>query len=288
MTDQASTLRKLAGERPGKTSTPLRVVSITSGKGGVGKSSLAANLACRWARQGRKVLMIDADLGLANLDIIMGLTPKHHLGHVLTGERRLDEVLVEGPEGIHILPAASGVKSLTNLSEEQRMQLVCAVEELEQEFDLVVLDTGAGIASNVRFFNAAAQELLVVVTPEPTSITDAYAVIKVMRKYHGIKRFRLIVNSVQESAEGRAVYFKLSSVTDSFLDDVALTYMGYVFRDPHVSQAVMSRQLLLDQFPASPAAKCIIRVADDFLKDAPPATALSGSMGFFFQRLLQQ
>jgi len=284
MADQAEGLRRMQSEGP----RPVHVLAVTSGKGGVGKTSISANLAYRWARRGRKVLIIDGDLGLANIEVILGLQPRYHLGHVLRGERPASEALVTGPGGIGILPASSGVKSLTRLSETQRMTMVLALEELEDSYDTLILDTGAGIGSNVTFFNAAAQDLIVVVTPEPTSLTDAYAMIKVMSRDHGIKRFRLLVNQVEAAEQGPRVYKQLVTVTDRFLADVTIRYQGHVPRDLHVSQAVMQQKLLLELYPESPSALALGRVADDFLREAATAAPPPGTMGFFWRRLLEQ
>ena len=286
MADQAEGLRQMKGEVDG--ARRVRVIAITSGKGGVGKTSIATNLAYRFARRGRDVLMIDGDLGLANIEVILGLQPRYHLGHVLRGERAASEVLVTGPGGFRILPASSGVKSLTHLTEEQRVGLVCALDELEDVYDTLILDTGAGIGSNVTFFNAAAQDLIVVVTPEPTALTDAYAMIKVMSRDHGMKRFRLLVNEVDEPAQGPRVYKQLVTVADRFLVDVAIRYQGCVPRDLHVGHAVMAQKLLLERYPESPAALAIARVADDLVRESATAAPPPGTMGFFWRRLLEQ
>jgi len=287
MVDQAETLRRMS-EATGAGGRPVRVVAITSGKGGVGKTAIATNLAFRWACRGRDVLLVDADLGLANVEVILGLEPRWHLGHVLSGERTPKEVMLEGPGGLSILPASSGVKSLTHLSEEQRMQLVCALEEIEDSFDTLVLDTGAGIGSNVTFFNAAAQDVVVVVTPEPTSITDAYAMIKVMSRDHGLRRFRLLVNQVEGREQGLEVYRGFVGVVDRFLADVTVRYQGCVPRDPAVGRAVMERRLLLRGHPEAPAAQAVARLADDFLREAAKTGPPVGTMGFFWRRLLEQ
>ena len=287
MTDQAATLRDMASGAGDASSTPVKVIAITSGKGGVGKTSVSCNLGYAWSQQGRRVLIVDGDLGLANIEILLGIRPRRHLGHVLTGEAHISDVLVEGPGGMWILPASSGVKSLTSLSEDERLRLVLALEDIEDQFDVLILDTAAGIGENVMFFTSAAQDVVVVVTPEPTAITDAYATIKVMSRSHGIKRVRLLVNQVRSSAEARHVYDQLVSVADTFLPDVMLTYQGYVFRDPNVSRAVVAQVPLLERYPTSPAAGCMLRIADDYLAEDAAATP-AGTMGFFWRRLLEQ
>jgi flagellar biosynthesis protein FlhG len=189
--DQADGLRTLKAqtepapsppERPGKRPLPKcpRVISITSGKGGVGKTNVVANLAFAFTRMGRKVLVLDADLGLANIDILLGLTPQYTIEHFLRGEKSLSEIMTKGPGGMSILPASSGVYELVNLNEAEKLFLLNEVDLIADQIDLLLIDTGAGISSNVLYFNTAAQESIVIATPEPTSITDAYALIKVL------------------------------------------------------------------------------------------------------------
>ena len=290
MGDQAATLREMARAHEGGgggDGDGVRVVAVTSGKGGVGKTSLSTNLAYAWSQAGRRVLLVDGDLGLANVEILLGLQPRQHLGHVLSGDASISDVLVEGPGGMSILPASSGVKSLTHLSEEEHMRFVLAMEEVEDDFDLLVLDTAAGIGDNVMFFVSASQDVFVVVTPEPTSITDAYATIKVMSRSHGVKRCRLLINQVKDADEALHVYNQLVSVADTFLTDVSIKYQGFVAKDPNVPRAVIAQNLLLESKPESPAAECVDRVARDYLSEASSPTPV-GSMGFFWRRLLEQ
>ncbi len=179
----------------------VRVISVTSGKGGVGKTCCVVNLAISLAREGKRVLVFDADLGLCNLDVMLGLSPKYNINHVLRGEKQIEDVIVKGPEGIMVIPAASGISELTNLNAEQRLALTSSMEMLDKDVDIMIIDTGAGISNNVMFFNTAAQEIIVVVTPEPTSLTDAYALMKVLMKKHGEKSFKLLVNTARGEKE---------------------------------------------------------------------------------------
>jgi len=179
-----------------------QVISITSGKGGVGKTSIVANMAILLSSMGRKVLVFDADLGLANIDVMLGLSSKYNINHLLHGDCDINDIMIEGPSGIRIIPASSGIQELSVLSYEQQLAIVNALDNFNDDFDYMLIDTGAGISGNVTYFNSAAQRIIVVVTPEPTSLTDAYALIKVMRTRYNIKRFEIFVNNVLSAYEG--------------------------------------------------------------------------------------
>ncbi len=264
----------------------MQVYSITSGKGGVGKTNLICNMALRFAELGKRVLLIDADLGLANVDIVMGLKPKATLADLFDGSAELTDLLVPGPGGVTVLPASSGVQEMAYLSDDQILLFMGALEELDRDFDILLVDTGAGIGKNVLYFNAAAQEVMVVSTPEPTSMTDAYAVMKVLAQRHDVKRFHLIVNMVPDRKTALRVYRHLTTVADTHLPDVVIDYLGHVLRDPAVSQAVVDRQLLLQSAPESPASGCIRELVDTLVTDSTDRP-ISGNMQFFWRRLLQ-
>ncbi len=264
----------------------MQVYSITSGKGGVGKTNLICNMALRFAELGKRVLLIDADLGLANVDIVMGLKPKATLADLFDGSAELTDLLVPGPGGVTVLPASSGVQEMAYLSDDQILLFMGALEELDRDFDILLVDTGAGIGKNVLYFNAAAQEVMVVSTPEPTSMTDAYAVMKVLSQRHDVKRFHLIVNMAPDRKTALRVYRHLTTVADTHLPDVVIDYLGHVLRDPAVSEAVVDRQLLLQNAPESPAAECIRELVDTLAADSTDRP-ISGNMQFFWRRLLQ-
>jgi flagellar biosynthesis protein FlhG len=276
--DQAEGIRKMQA-RP-----PVQVLSVTSGKGGVGKTSMVTNLAVRMARRGRRVLVIDADLGLANVDILFGIAPRWNLTHVLAGEKRVDDVLVAGPAGVHVLPAPTGVQEVTQLSDEQKWLLLGEMDALEDRFDTVIIDTGAGIGSNVLYFASAANDVLVVSNPEPTALTDAYAAIKVLSQKCGVKKFKLLVNSVANEAAAREVYEKLGQVADRFLR-ISLEYVGHVVRDENVNRAILAQKPLVELYPSSPAARCVAAVADRLMGE--PAPRPDGGLKFLWRKLFR-
>lgn len=287
--DQAVTLRDMTEK-----TTPYgavaqgatRVIAVSSGKGGVGKTNSVVNLAVAFARMGRKVLLLDADLGLGNLDVLLGLTPRYNIGHLLRGEKTLAEVIVRGPEGVLILPASSGVYELTDLGVEDRLALQCSIENLNIDIDIMIIDTGAGISNNVLFFNTAAQEIVVVVSPEPTSITDAYALMKVLFQRHGERRFRLLVNTVRSRSEALGVYRKISLAAERFLG-ISVDFLGFVLSDANVPKAVVRQRAVLDLYPDSKASRCYMEIADTI--DALPAgDTLKGGMQFFWRQVLER
>ncbi|HEY4706962.1 MAG TPA: MinD/ParA family protein [Thermodesulfobacteriota bacterium] len=261
-----------------------RVISVSSGKGGVGKTNSVANLAIAFSRLGKRVLLLDADLGLGNLDVLLGLAPRFNIGHLLRGEKTIEEVLVDGPEGVKILPASSGVQELTDLSTEERLSLASHLEGLEELFDIMIIDTGAGISSNVLFFNVSAQEIMVVVTPEPTSITDAYALMKVLLNKHGERRFKLLVNEVKSRREGQDVYRKISLAAERFLN-ISVEYIGCVLLDENILKSVIRQKAVIELYPESKASQCYQEIAREIC-DLPVQSGLKGGMQFFWRQFL--
>ena len=283
--DQANGLREMVlRERDGR--PPLRVVAVTSGKGGVGKTNIACNLAVLAARGGRKVLLLDADLGLANADIVLGVAPHHHLGHLLDSSVPLDEVMAEGPHGLRIIGASTGVQELTRLDDAQKLRLVEALEAIEDRFDLVIIDCGAGIGDNVLFFAGAAQEAVLVVSPEPTSLTDAYAAVKVLSQQADVDSFAVVVNPVPTEAHGREVFSKLTRVTERFLQ-ARVRFGGWVPRDENLQRALMAQRPVVELFPRSPASRALGTLLAQVVDRAPPA-ALQGGLKFLWQRIQRE
>ena len=267
------------------TPRPIRVIAVSSGKGGVGKSTVVVNLAMAFDRMGKRVLIMDADLGLANIDIFLGLTPQQNISHVLQGKRRLQEVLVDGPGNIRIMPASSGVQELTQLTDEQKLMFLEMIDELEHNIDILLIDTGAGISDTVLYFNLAAQEKIIVVTPEPTSLTDAYALIKVLYTRHGERHFRILTNAVENDKAGKAIFSQLSKVADHFLDGISMDYIGSIPRDPSIPLALMQQKPFIELFPQTSAAKAFTALAQKIDKSLPPRNY--GNVQFFWKSLLR-
>ena len=277
--DQASGLRRIVQRRP------VRVIAVTGGKGGVGKTNVSVNLSVAMAASGKKVMLLDADLALANVDVLLGIRTHYNLAHVLSGERTLEEVIIEGPAGMRIVPASSGIKEMSELSTVEHAGLIRAFSELGQDLDVLMIDTAAGISSSVTAYTRAAQEVIVVVCDEPASITDAYALIKVLNRDHGVFRFRILANMAHSVQEGRELFGKLMKVTDRFLD-VTLDYMGAVPYDDYLRKSVQKQKCVVEAFPRSKAAvafKNLVTKADNW----PIPTAAGGHLEFFVERLIQ-
>jgi flagellar biosynthesis protein FlhG len=278
--------RKTASTLNGKKLGPLRVISVTSGKGGVGKSNIVVNLGLALAQKGLKVLLIDADLGLGNLDILLGLTPKFSIQDVLSLRRCLSEVMVEGPAGLKILPASSGIPELARLNESEKLFLLDEMDYYTEDVNVVLIDTGAGISTNVLFFNIAAHERLVVVNNQPPSIADAYALIKVLVNQYGERSFKLLVNGLSHKREAEAVYRSLLKVTERFLNqELSLDYLGYIPFDDAVPQAVIKQQPVLALYPQAPASKSFVELAQS-LWESPGPSGIDGNIKFFWRRFL--
>jgi len=259
---------------------PPRVMAVTSGKGGVGKSNIVANLGLALTLLDYRVLLIDADLGLANLDILLGLTPQYTIQDILSLQQDLSQVIVDGPGGLKILPACSGLPELAELDEFQKMFLLNELDHYSETIDVVLIDTGAGISRNVLFFNLAAQERIIVANGQPTSLTDAYALIKVMVTRYNQTHFKLLVNGVTRPREGEGVYQTLLLATERFLGrEISLEYLGFIPFDESVPKAVMRQQPVLTLYPAAPASQAFIRLARH-LRDLPPTGGIDGSIKF--------
>lgn len=277
MTDQAAGLRRMAQFRP------VKVMAIASGKGGVGKTTVSVNLAIMLARQGRKVMLLDADLGLANVDVMLGLNARRNLSHVITGEATLEEIIIEGPAGIRIVPSASGKHNMLNLAAPEQAGLIHAFGGLTNDVDILLVDNAAGISGSVATFARASHEVIVVVCDEPASLTDAYALIKVLHRHHGVDRFHVLANMAATAHEGRQLYEKLSRVTQRFLD-VTLGFMGVVPNDDYLRKAVQQQQAVVEAYPRSRSALAFRKMADKADKWPHPQLA-SGQLEFFVERL---
>lgn len=255
---------------PAAKASALRLIAVASGKGGVGKTVVSSNLACALGGMGHKVLILDADLGLANVDIVLGLAPRWHIGHVLAGSKTLDEALVQVEQvpNVWVLPAASGISELAEMSDNEKLAFLSIMDGIEQRFDFMIIDNAAGIGSNVVYFTSAGQDILIVLTPEPTAITDAYAAIKVLSSQAAISDFDLIINQVQSREDGEDVFARISAVTARFLD-VNLRLLGTIQRDESVSRAIIAQQALVHLLPQSPASRCIRGIAEKLAERDP-------------------
>lgn len=277
--DQAAGMRRISQPKP------VRVIAVASGKGGVGKTNVSANLGMAMAGMGKEVMLLDADLGLGNVDVMLGVHPVHNLSHVINGERTLEEVIIDGPAGLHIVPAASGIKRMAELTPKEHIGLVRAFSELNNNLDVLIIDTAAGIADSVISLTRAAQEVLIVVCDEPASITDAYALIKVLNQEHGISRFHVLVNMVYSVQQGHELFGKMLKVTDKFLD-VTLDFLGTVPYDEYLRKAIQRQRAVYDAYPRSRSALAFKKLAQAINK-WPMAGAARGHLEFFVERLVQ-
>ncbi len=264
---------------------PPKVIAITSGKGGVGKTNIVANLAVSLASMGKNVFVLDADLGLGNLDVLLGLTPRFNIGHLLRGEKTLEEIAIEGPQGIMIIPAASGIDELTNLDMEKKIGLVSEIGKLDGQMDVMLIDTGAGISQNVLFFSIAAQEIIVIASPEPTSIIDAYALMKVLYLNYGEKRFRLLVNFVKSHKEGLEVYRNISLVAGRYLN-VSIDYLGFIPFDDKLPKAVREQKAIVELFPEAKVNREFTKLAR-FIDELPPPEPKDNIQFFYGEHVLK-
>jgi flagellar biosynthesis protein FlhG len=261
------------------------VLSVTSGKGGVGKTNISVNLALCLSRLGRRCVILDADLGLANVDVVLGIAPEKNLFHVFHEGVSLSEILYPTAYGFSILPAASGVGEMLSLSTGQKLELLEAMDVLEDSIDFLIVDTGAGINDNVLYFNLAVQERLLVVTPEPTSLTDAYALIKILKLRHGVDRFHVLVNMAKNEKTAKDIFAKLYSACDQFLGGISLNFVGSVPFDSSVRQAVIRQEPFCGLAPGSIAALAMDAAARN-VNQWKPQDHLDGNIKFFWKKLL--
>jgi flagellar biosynthesis protein FlhG len=268
-----------------KRNVSARVIAVTSGKGGVGKTSIVANLGYAFTKLGKKVLILDADLGLGNLDVLLGLAPKYNLSHVIMEEKSIEEILIDGPGNMKILPASSGIQELTHLTREQKIQILSQLDLLVDSVDILFIDTAAGISSNVMDFNATAQEIIVVVSPEPTSITDAYALMKVLSLKYSGKVCKLLVNMTSRPEEGRDVFRQLHLVTKRFLD-MDIEYLGSILRDEKVTRGVKNQKIVSELYPNTQASRCFKELARK-IAARPPMKPPRNGTNLFWQHLVQ-
>jgi flagellar biosynthesis protein FlhG len=278
--DQASGLRKMT--TPPR---PVKVIAVASGKGGVGKTNITVNIGVALSSMGKEVLLLDADLGLANIDVMLGLHPQYNLQHVLDGSKTLREIIVEGPSGLKIIPAASGVQKMAELSPAEHAGMIQAFSELDHHIDILMIDSAAGIADSVISFTRAAQEVIVVVCDEPASITDAYALIKLLSRQYNVENFHIIANMARSVQEGRELFNKIAMVCERFLE-VNLDFMGIVPFDEDLRRSVKKQRAVVDYVPRSKAATAFNHLAKK-IDHWPVKKQPRGHMEFFVERLIE-
>ncbi len=276
--DQAANLRRLVLEKKTDSASTTRTIVITSGKGGVGKTSLSVSLAIAIAQDGKSVTLLDADLGLANINVILGIIPKYNLYHVIKGKKKLKDIIIEVPEGIKIIAGASGFQQLANLDVKQRDEFISSIAELAND-DFLIVDTGAGISQNVLSFVMAADEVIVVTTPEPTAITDAYGIIKAIASQSNEKHIKLIVNRAQSVAEGKRVAQRVINIAGQFLN-IKVEELGFVYEDLYVPKSVRNQKPFIVSYPGSKASGCVKIIADRINNKQVEAEKGSGITSF--------
>jgi len=280
MADQAQPLREAVRETRGR----ARVIAVTSGKGGVGKTSTSVNLGIALAQSGARVVVLDADLGLANVEVLLGLNSLYNLQHVIQGERSMREILVQGPGGIYVVPGSSGIARLADLGATARARVLDGLADLQDTADIILIDTMAGIGQNVVAFAAAADEVLLVTTPEPSSIVDGYAMIKTIYQMRNDAVLRLIINMAASEQQAKAVAAKLSRVAQQYLGR-SLSCLGHIPRDPHVAQAVMQTTPFLVRYPRAAASKCVEDLAARLRRQDTGAERRTGFLRRFAESL---
>lgn len=287
MSDQAQTLREMMRAKYDSAIRQTRVITITSGKGGVGKSNFTLNFALALQSRGVKVLVFDADIGLANIDLLMGVTPTYSLYHLLKREKTIHDIIHKGHYGLEFIAGGSGFHDLVRLSEEELDYFADQVSQLHGHVDYILFDTGAGLSKETLKFILAANETVVVTTPEPTAITDAYAIIKMVHAQgHDDIRFRLIVNRVTDPNEGKQTADKISMVAKKFLN-LDIPTLGFVEDDSSVSRAVKKQVPFTVAFPACPASRSIGRIADHFVAAAPTQASAESGVRAFLSKMLK-
>jgi flagellar biosynthesis protein FlhG len=284
--DQAEQLRNIIKEQ-NKKQHLARVITVTSGKGGVGKSNVSVNLAIQLGRLGKRVVVLDADFGLANIEVMLGIRPRYNLADMMFRGRNIREVISPGPENIGFISGGSGLREMTNLSKDQILSLVNMMYELDHLADVVIIDTGAGISDTVIELVASSAEVLLIATPEPTSITDAYALLKTLHRHKDFSgertNIKMVGNRIASYEEGKELYLKLNTVTQKFLG-MKMEYLGAIPYDENLSQAVMKQQPVSMAFPDAPAARALLELAmvlEDEQREISPMDSSKGVTGLF-------
>lgn len=286
MKDQAAGLRKIikkvVKEEPTPSKRKARVITVTSGKGGVGKSNVTLNLAMKLQEKGKKVVVIDADFGLANIEVLFGIVPKFTLLDVIKGDKIITDILLEGPGGIKFISGGSGIQELTNLSDNQLSYFIKNLNLLDKIADVILIDTGAGVSDTVLTFVRTADDIILVATPDPTSVTDAYALIKILKdqaKEEDIPKLNLVVNSVSDDEEGNKILEKLKNVSEKFLK-MAIEDIGHIPYDEKLKKSVKLQKPVLSEYPNSGFSKAIDKIATHFYEDDKNSKGFKGIKNF--------
>ena len=262
--DQAEKLRNIIKSRNQQRQHTSRVITVTSGKGGVGKSSISVNLAVQLSRLGKRVVILDADFGLANVEVMFGLRPEYNLADLMFSGKTIKEVITIGPENVGFISGGSGIRELTNITGDQVRSLIPMLYELDQLADVIIIDTGAGISENVLELVASSMEIILVATPEPTSITDVYALLKTLHRREDFMKdgtgIKMIANRTTSQEQGKELYEKLSIVVEKFLD-IKMEYIGMVPQDDHLQKAIMKQKPLTISYPDSASARALMEIA---------------------------
>ena len=261
-----------------------KTISVTSGKGGVGKTIITVNMASMLARSGKKVLILDGDIGLANVDIFLGTRPTKTLEQFFMGDAKIEEVIIKVSKNLHLIPGASGLENLSSLSHFQRKMLIDEISQFDDHYDYLIIDTASGVDDNVLYLNGAVQQVCLVVLPEPTSLTDSYAMIKLMNKKFKYHRFSIICNQVLSQKEGLDLFYRLNHVSTQFLN-VGLDYMGHIPFDPKLRQAVSESKLITRAQPMAPSSLAVEGLVQK-LQNCQVPMERTGGVQFFWNQLL--
>lgn len=289
--DQAESLRNIIKQQEQKQVGRSRVITVTSGKGGVGKSNTAINLALQFKRMGKRVIILDADFGLANIEVMFGVIPQYNLSDIMYKGKELKEIIMQGPEGVGFISGGSGIAKMVNLDSEQIKRLVYKMAELDKMADVIIVDTGAGIAPSVLEFVASSAEVILVTTPEPTSITDAYALLKALNMFPGFERndtqIRVLCNRVNSENEGQILYEKMSMLVDRFLN-INLSMLGCIPQDYLVTKSVMKQKPVSIMYPNSAASKAYEAAAKNLENNNDYGQSQKIGVGKFFVNIFKR
>ena len=284
--NQAEQLRNIVKQQ-NKKQRSARVITVTSGKGGVGKSNVSVNLAIQMSRLGKRAVILDADFGLANIEVMLGMRPQYNLADMMFRGKDVKDIICTGPEDIGFISGGSGLREMTNLNKDQILSLVRTMYELDHYADVVIIDTGAGISDTVIELVASSSEVLLVATPEPTSITDAYALLKTLHRHDGFEAgstfIKMIGNRIQSYEEGKELYLKLNTVVNKFLG-MEMEYLGAIPYDEYLPRAVMQQQPVSLAYPDAPSARAMLELAmvlEDEKKEIEPMDTAHGLAGLF-------